>query len=306
MKKLSILCLIAVVTLTAAVTHAGAIYTDDTLKSLGIARHQTGAAATLPDPGDYDWWHGCSPTSAGMMMGHYDVHGYNGHSLGNLVPGGQAENNTYGPGPYLANNAIASSGHIADFYSGGTGASGDDVAPPWHQFNCLSDFMGTSQDSVGNSNGWTTFYYYTNGAPFTHTDAVTHGVYDSSGMYGIKEYVEYAGYTVDVLYNQYIDTQDLAYGFTFKQYMTEIDAGRPVLIHVEDHTMYGYGYDSLNSTVFLHDTWSLGQHTMTWGGTYSGREHYGVTVLTVVPEPATIAMLSLGALSLIRRKKQTK
>ena len=29
-------------------------------------------ANTLPNAPDYEWWYGCSPTSAGMMMGFYD------------------------------------------------------------------------------------------------------------------------------------------------------------------------------------------------------------------------------------------
>jgi len=50
--------------------------------------------------------------------------------------------------------------HINDFYREGYGAKGDDVDPPYHNFNCLADFMGTSQDSVGNSNGAMTFYFF--------------------------------------------------------------------------------------------------------------------------------------------------
>lgn len=139
-----------------------AVGPDGFLEGGNIAFYRQGATTTVPDPGDYDWWYGCSPTSAGMIMGHYDVRGYNDQFYNNLVPGGQAENNTYGAGPYLANDAIASSGHISDFYGGGYEAFGDDVAEPWHSFNCLADFMGTSQDSCGNSNGSTTLYYFTN------------------------------------------------------------------------------------------------------------------------------------------------
>ena len=70
-------------------------------------------------------------------------------------------------------------------------------------------------------------------------------------------------------------------GFTFAQYKAEIDAGRPVLIHVEGHTMVGLGYDDTGSTVYLHDTWDYATHSMTWGGTYSGMQQWGVTVTTV-------------------------
>jgi hypothetical protein len=43
----------------------------------------------------YDWWYGCAPTSAGMMMGHYDINGYAGLRYDNLVPGGTAELPSY-------------------------------------------------------------------------------------------------------------------------------------------------------------------------------------------------------------------
>ena len=103
---------------------------------------------TLPNAPDYAWWYGCSPTSAGMMMGYYDINGYKGSSYGNLVPGGTAELSTYGNPGALVNNIIASAGDIADFYKTppGYGGSGDDNPAPWHAFNSLADFMGTSQD----------------------------------------------------------------------------------------------------------------------------------------------------------------
>jgi len=306
MKRLITIC--AVVGMLSVMTAQGDLITPDGtfgVKGVEIAFHKQGSTVTLPDPGDYDWWYGCSPTSAGMMMGYYDVQGYNAQSYDNLVPGGPAEDSTFGgPGPFLANDAIASSGHITDFYGGGYLASGDDVAPPWHSFDSLADFMGTSQDSYTNSNGSTTFYYFTDGSPFTESDAVTYTLTGPSGMYGIGEYIEYAGYDADVLYNQYIDTQGYTYGFTFAQYMAEIDAGRPVMIHVEDHSMYGYGYDSVTNTVLLHDTWTQAQHSMTWGGAYDGLYHYSVTVLEPVPEPATIALLGLGALAVLRKRKR--
>ncbi|UCG58367.1 MAG: hypothetical protein JSU70_02445 [Phycisphaerales bacterium] len=253
---------------------------------------------------DYHWWYGCSPTSAGMMMGYYDNNGYQTYTYDSLVPGGVAEPETFVGPPTgwaaLANNVIASAGHVADFYVAGYGASGDDLPPPHHSFDSLADFMGTSQDSAGNGNGWTTFWYWTNGAPFTEGDAVATGMWPSSGMYGIGEYVNYAGYDPVVLYNQYIDAQQLPYGFTYAQYQAEIDAGRPVLIHVEGHTMLGLGYIAGAPVISVYDTWSPGPHFMTWGGAYSGLQHYGVTVMElnpgdVIPAPGALLLGGIGA-----------
>ncbi len=255
----------------------------------------------------YAWWYGCSPTSAGMMMGYYDRSGYGGLVYSNLVPGGVAEASSFGNPGAIANQAIASTGHISDFYSGGYGAKNDDVAPPYHSFNSLADFMGTSQWSLGNSNGSTTFYYYTDGAPLPYN--ALGGNANRDGMYGIWEYVTYAGYGVMSLYTQATDNLGLTYGFTFDDYREEIDAGRVVMIHVEGHSMFGYGYDDALSQIILNDTWTPGLHTMTWGGSYSSMALWGVTVLelsggAVVPVPAAvlIGMLGLGVAGLKLRK----
>lgn len=265
-----------------------------------IGFYSQGAPVLLGNTGDYKWWYGCSPTSAGMMMGYYDRNGYGGSDYSNLVPGGVAEANTFGAGPYLVNTIIASPGNIADFYKSGYGGSGDDNPAPWHAFNCLADFMGTSQDAVGNSNGSTIFYYWANGAPFTAADALSNGVWNKDGMYGIKEYVNYAGYDVKGLYTQRIYSSSAPLGFTYSQYMAEIDAGRPVLIQIEGHTMLGYGYDATaNNSVYVYDTWAPnGQNpgVMTWGGSYNGKQQWGVEVLElgVVPEPMTLTCGLIG------------
>lgn len=269
-------------------------------------------AATLSNSPDYDWWYGCSPTAAGMMMGYYDRNGYDGLDYTNLVPGGVAELSNYGNPGALANSAIASQGHIDDFWVGYGKSAPDDPDPLGsgrtipNDFDCLADFMGTSQDSVGALDGGTWFYNWSNGAKFTAENADTQGVWNASGMYGIGEYVEYCGYDTVAkgLYNQYIDTLGLTYGFTFADYKAEIDAGRPVMIHVVGHSMFGYGYDDpdpnidTDDEVLLHDTWSLGEHSMTWGGSYSGLAHRGVTVMEItggdiIPEPASLAIWSL-------------
>lgn len=49
-------------------------------------------AAAVPD---YQWWYGCSPTAAGMLMGYYDINGYAGETYDNLIPGAVAERSTF-------------------------------------------------------------------------------------------------------------------------------------------------------------------------------------------------------------------
>jgi len=306
-----IVCLMLGVTSSAAIVvePAGTFMMD----GKEVAYHRQGGS--LPNTCDYDWWYGCSATSAGMMMGYYDRNGF-----GNLVPGGVAEQSTFGNPGALVNQSIASHGHQYDFYNaatygydtgGGPGngylESGDDLAPPFHSFDSLADFMGTSQDSVSSVNGSTWFFFWSDNMPFTESDAAAlsgpHSP-DWSGMYGIGEYSDYRGYDASVLYNQYIYGYDgIPAGFTYDQYKSEIDAGRPVLIQLDMHTMLGYGYLDSTSDILVYDTWSLGGGQMTWGGSYSGLNHCGVTALTLIPEPATVTLLGLGALGLLRRKR---
>jgi len=275
---------------------------------------------TLSNAPDYAWWYGCSPTSAGMMMGYYDRNGYAGSTYDNLVPGGVAELSTFGAGPYIANDAIASSGHVSDFYVA-YGNIGNDPNPnTTRPFDCLADFMGTSQDldltppNPMNVDGGTTFWYYTNGAQFHDYDAVAHSVSGLDGMYGMGEYVSYAGYgtTTEGLYTQLTDNDFFSYGgsfsgFTFTDYQNEIDAGRVVMLHVDGHSMFGYGYGDGN-TVNLFDTWTSGPHSMTWGGPYPSISGplgmWGVTTMTLVPVPAAVLLgiLGLGAVGIKLRR----
>lgn len=286
-----------------AATFAKRVYLSAVLLvgASSIADHAEGAV--LSNAPAYDWWYGCSPTSAGMMMGYYDINGYGGLRYDNLVPGGVAELSTFGNSGALANQIIASSGHITDFYGGesplgGLNKSGDDLAAPYHSFNSLADFMGTSQDAVGNSNGSTTFWNFTDGSRLSYSDIASYGLNDYSGMYGIYEYVTYAGYGVSTLYNQYTDNYK-AGGFSLSDYQNEIDHGRVVMLQVTGHTMFGYGYEG--DTIYFHDTWNDDPHTMTWGTSYSGLDLYGVTVMeltggTPVPEPGASILLGAGLL----------
>jgi hypothetical protein len=145
--------------------------------------------------------------------------------------------------------------------------------------------MNTNQDVAGNSDGSTTFYYWPDGSPTTATDLA--GTVD--GGLGFQDFYVSQGYTVVNMYNQLIDEYagTTAGGFTYDQYKAEIDAGRPVMIHVEGHTMVGVGYDDSSSNLmYIHDTWDYSTHTMTWAGTYGTSPpmpHLGITIVQLAP-----------------------
>lgn len=273
----------------------------------------------------YQWWYGCSPTAAGMLMGYYDIKGYGGLQYGNLVPGGIAESSTFpssaGTWSYLAQSVIASPGHVNSFYRTAFNTSGDDMPSLHGSFDSLADFMGTSQDKYGNTNGSTGFYYYPDGSRLYVKDIFNYNKANNSaltdGMYGIWEYENYRGYgshegsTDSSIFTQLTDNQGKTSGFTFADYKVEIDAGKEVLIHVNGHSMVGYGYGD-NNLVYLYDTWSPGEHMMTWGGSYSGREMWGVTCFTPsggsaapvpVPPAAFLFGSGLSGLFFFRRRK---
>lgn len=249
--------------------------------------HVTG---TVPD---YQWWYGCSPTAAGMLIGYYDINGYKGETYTRLLPDAVAEQSTFpsveGTWSYAVQDVIASPRHVSDYYPGGYFASGDDVpGAPTGPLDSLADFMGTSQDLYGNVNGGTAIWFYTDGSRLTVADIFgTADAYilGSSGTYGVYEFLRRAGYAdadpqaVTYMYNQLVDTLQLPSGFTFAHYRAEIDAGRVVLIHLENHSMLGYGYDLSTGEVVFHDTANAGANRMTWGGSYFGYRMVGVTVV---------------------------
>ncbi len=267
------------------------------LFTLMLAPWVSAAQVEIGGMPDYDWWYGCTPTSVGMILGYYDRNGY-----GNLIPGGTAPLNTFGQAPSFIEDAIASSGHINDFYNNGGsrggppnyGVSGDDGDAGYVRdysstetlignaydsptaFDSIADYLGTNQDGThawkvhGNSNGSTSFINLIGGdsaSQWTASDYIsaTDGTnsWGDVGLPGILEYITKRGYSVDTLYHQAIDERVSGAGFTFANFQTEIDNNRPVLVSIDGHSMVGYGYDDGTSEIFVRDTWAA-------GGAYNG------------------------------------
>jgi len=251
----------------------------------------------------FTWCYGCSATSAAMMMGYYDRNGYSNMYAGPANSGVCPLNNVtyWGTSPHpggsgecplsathQGKDGRTGRGNVDDYWIDYLNAGPDPWVGNWaeHTYGeCTADYMGTNQSSVGNVDGSTTFYCPTNGAPLSNYTGCEPSGRD--GCHGMKDFVVSRGYTVTANFSQYIypnpEYPGNTQGFTYANFRTEIDAGRPVMIQVEGHSMVGYGYDDSTSLIYIHDTWDNSNHSMTWGGSYSGMLHYGVTVLRLTP-----------------------
>ncbi len=266
---------------------------------------------TLPNVPAFSWSFGCSATSAAMIAGYYDRTGYanmyTGPTNGGLMP---LDNSSWGywhdgtnsraQCPLSASrnglDGRTVNGHVDDYWI----AYGNTVADPYFEnwaehthVDCTADFMKTNQTTTyGNSDGATTFYNYSNGSRLYYAAMVSGSISDRDGGAGFQHFYESRGYIVTEMFNQYI----LGYngntnGYTYAEYCAEIDDGNPVMIHVRGHTMVGIGYDTATNKMYIHDTWDYSTHEMTWGGSYSGMDHYAVTIVKLA-DNASISVTS--------------
>jgi hypothetical protein len=272
-------------------------------------KQSIGTTNILTNVPAFSWSYGCSATSAAMLFGYYDRTGYSnfytGPTNGGVMP---LDNSTWGyttwpSGDYDETPLSAThqgidgrttKGHVDDYWVDYGEGSPDPYSGNWaeHTLDSVGDFMGTNQWKFENTDGSTTFWNYNDGTPlYDYTGAEP----DSrDGNHGMKLFAESRGYTVTTNYNQFIyGINGNTIGFTYAQFKAEIDAGYPVLIQVQGHTMLGYGYNTSGNLIYIHDTWDHAAHQMTWGGTYSiyNLQHYGVSVIHL-DLPPTITVTS--------------
>jgi len=309
---------------------------------LGVADHIVDlipqSAVTLSNVPTSSWTYGCSATSAGMIFGYYDRTGYanmyTGAFNGGVAPltnlganhsgipaGGQgcsiiATENGY--------DGRVTAGHVDDYWIS-YGSTGPD---PWeggseHTWgDCTADYMGTNQwkwDFIGgdgvkdfNTDGSTALFSYTSATKlFDYIPPAAAGLPQTALCHGLRLFAESRAYTVLTNYTQKTDNQ-YAGGFSFADYMAEIDAGYAVMVQVYGHSMVGMGYDADTSTIYIHDTWGDYVASMPWGGSYSGMVLEAITVIHLadlqdgdIPEPASLLLLTFGTavLAITRRKR---
>jgi hypothetical protein len=184
----------------------------------------------------------------------------------------------------------SSRGTIDDYWVSYGNSVQDPFIGNWTQHTwgtAVGDFMKTSQSSYSNTDGSTWFFGYPTSQKLTCSAMHTLGIDTSDGTYGRKLFYEARGYTVSDCYNQTTDNKASG-GFSFANFKAEIDAGHPVLLNLEGHSIVGLGYDSASNTVYVHDTWNTGTYGMVWGTNYSGMDLLSVSIVNLV-NPVTLA-----------------
>ena len=253
------------------------------------------AVNTLTVPA-FNWVFGCSAVSASMIAGYQDRSGwpniYTGPTNGGVMPLDNSSwptwvdssSTSYPSCPLIASKSgvdgRSSLGSIDDYWVSYGSTMADPYIGHWTQHtwgDAIGDYMKTSQSAFGNTDGATSFWNYTNSATALSCDTMASSNL-ADGTLGRRLFYQAKGYTVTDCYNQYTDNK-ITGGFSFAQFKAEINAGNPVMLNLQGHTIVGVGYDDSSNLVYLHDTWDYNNHTMTWGTSYSGMNLLSVSIV---------------------------
>jgi len=281
------------------------------------------SAVMLSEVPTSTWTYGCSATAAGMIFGYYDRQGYpdmyTGPANGGLAPLTDLGQGIGSPIPGSCSiiatqngfDGRITNGHVDDYWISTDSPGPDPWEGNWTEHtwaDCTADFMGTNQWKWdfepwaapngmrdANADGGTSLVMNVgSGKLYDYIPPADKGLPQTMLCHGLRLFAESRGYTVQENYTQKVDAASPG-GFSFADYMAEIDAGRPVMIQVEGHSMAGVGYDAPD-TVYLHDTWDNHAHSMTWGTSYAGMAHEAMTVIHLaspaIPGTHTVTLIA--------------
>ena len=267
---------------------------------------------------EVEYMYGCSPTALAMLLGYYDLYGYDDADYSNIVEGDVdvhsrgSDGNIYNMNEFdsVLGRLVASRDYVERFYERdgrettpeqelpytfvGGGVDGGVSQVDISLWNCLADYLGTGQYWRGNPNTGSTFYLDVtlNDILSWYETATFKGdgytreldLRFTSSVYGINLYVESRGYSLDGDRTGTFYVDGCGGSFTFEDYMREIDAGRPVLIGTTSHSMVGYGYNKDTREIIFDDTYFSNQR-MAWNGIYnyggSMQQLIDITVITL-------------------------
>jgi len=223
----------------------------------------------------YTWYHGCGPTSLGMIVGYYD-----GNGFPNMIPG----SNDWSTSRQAIEDVIASAGHIRDYVP--TPDRTPTAADPYHADDSLADFCGSSRHPL--QYGWSYFSKQDNGL---------RGWASSRGYMSATDQDTYAN--MPVLWNSFVGA---------------IGAGMPAQLLVDtnanngtDHFVTAVGYDDTpgGRKYAAYVTWDTDLHWFEFEAMRSGQYWgiYGATYFHPMPEPSSVALMLLGLLAATRRRR---
>lgn len=259
-----------------------------------LAAADTPANVWIQDTPAYNWHYGCYGAGSGMLFAYWDRNGYSniytGPTAGGVAPLVSSGTNE-GIVSLWASRAgfdgrpTNQYGHVDDYYVAYKSTAPD----PWidargveHEPDCIGDFIGMNQDRwtnlnnecSGNRDAWAFNFFDTSGARrvnFQPTD--DHGNAIPDVQSGWRAFAAWRGYDADSfsqLLELWPDTPPGA-GFTFEDLRREIDAGRPVLLHLQETN---YSRDGYNPDI--HAVLAVG-YEITAGGARNVRVRFGWT-----------------------------
>ncbi len=250
-----------------------------------------------------EYMYGCVATSVGMLLGYYDLYGYNGYDMSDLIAGTVSVNSRGSDSgsiydmddPSLLAQFIASDGYVSRFveqtpadekqytFAGGDVSNGLNVSA----WDSLADYLGTGQYWRNNSDLSTSHYFGT--LAMISQSSQTYSVSGTAVpikyidfKYGLSLYVASRGYELSAINTASYQSGD----FTFADIKAEIDAGRPVLISMNSgnygHMVLAYGYNASTQEIIFDDTYHS-DYRMSFNGTYlySGK-NYSISGMTAV------------------------
>jgi hypothetical protein len=290
---------------------------------------------------DYQWAYGCFGTASGNLIGYWDRHGLPGLYTG-TVNSGVAPLNSLGPNAHIftlwatkagyGGRATNDWGHVDNYYDSntapytvgtayeGTGDPYRTLNRPLHPDDCIADFMGMSHHAFtnlngechGNINAYAFNFFNRDGEPVRNATPPTKDIQS-----GLRHFMQHRGYDAE-LYSQVADTFSLTpagRGFTYEDFMAEIDAGYPVLIQWQIpsyqrgnglnpsfHAVLGYGYyidETEQRYIYFRTSWAQGEKLGVWGSTLlSGFETRGYFRMRPKPKVTAITPQPNGDLAI--------
>ena len=285
---------------------SGTIDSESTASAATTGMTEMVLPYTMPQS---EYMYGCAATAIGMLLGYYDLYGYAGYSVSNIISGTISvysrgtDGNIYDMDAFNTTLGafIASTDYVEHFYGttsteelaytfvNGDASQGLNVS----QWDCLADWLGTGQYWRGNSDLSTSNYYCTLGdlyqSNYTYTvDNTTLSWRYADFKWGLNEYLKSRGYSLDQSATKTVKTDTVSGGtFTFADFKAEIDAGRSVLISMvsgsnSGHMVVAYGYDSASGEIIFDDTYRA-DCRMSWTGGYSySNESYTIRAVSTV------------------------